>query len=203
MRNNVTLAVLIAGGFIAACPLLLLSPAAAAQKTVVTMYSPWTASGKLAYNMRVAQTISGDCWTDSIVTSRGGAYRCMAGNDILDPCFAAASHPREVACAPNPFSTRIVMFKLSKPLPSGTTPMTQSLQPHNQPWGLRLTNGDKCTFAWGATDVVRGERLNYSCEGKDGWIIGQPDHSTPLRTALSSDYPKKHVTRVSIAEAIF
>ncbi len=194
----------IAGGFITACVLALIAtaPSMAASKTVVTFFSPWTTAGNLKYDFHVVETVSGNCWTDSLSTSRGDAYRCMAGNSIYDPCFAPAKHPHAVACSNDPFAKRIVLFKLTKPLPSAPTPMTQWLQPHNQPWGLLLTNGEKCAFETGATDAVHDERLNYQCKDPR-WIIGLPDHSTPLWTAQSVNWPNKRITHVSIAQVVF
>jgi hypothetical protein len=205
MRNNAPFVTRLAGGLVAACAFVFCaaSPSIAAQKTTVVMYRAWTPAGKLA-NVRVTETVSGDCWTQSLVTSRADAYRCMAGNDIYDPCFAPKiSRPRAVACAPNPFSNRVALFRLKKALPSSPDSTTQLLQPHNQPWGLRLTNGDTCVFATGATDAIKGERMNYACARSDGWIVGLPSQLTALWTAQSSDYPSKGVNTVLIAEAIF
>lgn len=94
------------------------------------------------------------------------------------------------------------MLRIKKRLPSPNS-TTQWLQPHNQPWGLRLTNGDECVFATGATDAVHGDRLNYACARDDRWIIGDVNQLTPLWTAQSSDYPSKHIKTVFIAEAVF
>jgi hypothetical protein len=204
MRNNATFVTRLAGGFVAACACVFVAfaPSVAAQKTNVVMYHAWTPAGKLA-NVRITETVSGNCWTQSLVTSRGDAYRCMVGNSILDPCFAPKiSRPRAVACATDPFSNRIVLLRMQKALPS-PNPTTQWLQPHNQPWGLRLTNGDTCVFATGATDVIKGERMNYACARSDAWIIGNVNQLTPLWTAQSSAYPSKGVKTVFIAEAVF
>jgi hypothetical protein len=204
MRNNAGSAIRLAVGFIAAGTLVVCAalPSIGAQKTTVMMYSAWTPAGKLA-NVRTIETVSGHCWTQSLVTSRGDAYRCMVGNSILDPCFAPkVSRPRAVACATDPFSNRIVLLRMQKPLPSPDS-TTQWLKPHNQPWGLRLSNGDTCVFATGATDVIKGERMNYGCARNDGWIIGLPSQLTAVWTAKSSDYPSKGVKTVFITEAVF
>jgi hypothetical protein len=203
MRNNATFVTRLAGGFIAACAFVFCAgmPAIAAQKTNVVMYHAWTPAGKLA-NVRTVETVSGHCWTQSLVTSRGDAYRCMVGNSIYDPCFAPkTSRPRAVACAVDPFSNRIVLLRMQKSLPS-PNPTTQWLQPHNQPWGLRLTNGVTCSFETGATDAIKGERLNYQCSN-DRWIIGLPNQLTPVWTVQSSAYPSKGVKTVFIAEVVF
>lgn len=184
------------------CAILTLAmPVLGASKTSVIVFSPWSANG-LRDGFTVTQKAPGSCWTHSLATDRADAWRCFEGNDILDPCFAGKAHALTVACAQSPFSGRVVLLSLKKPLTDDQNATTRWLQPKGQPWGLRLANGDTCVFATGATDAVAGERLNYAC-AKDGWIIGAPDSSTAIWTARSVDYPKKHIMRVSIATAIF
>lgn len=120
----------------------------------------------------------------------------------LDPCFARTPQTRIVACAASPFSKRVTLLSLKKQLRDADSATTRWLQPKGEPWGLQLTNGDTCTFATGATDVVAGERLNYACS-RDGWIIGAPDRSMANWTARSVDYPNKRVTRVHVMVAVF
>lgn len=176
-------------------------PALSASKTSVVAFSPWSSNG-LRDVFTVTQKAPGSCWTHSLVSDRSDAWRCFEGNDILDPCFAHAPPTRTVACAQSPFSHRIVLLSLKKPLSDSQNATTRWLQPKGEPWGLRLSNGDTCVFVTGATDVVAGERLNYAC-AKDGWIIGAPDRSTAQWTARSVDYPKKAITRVHIATVVF
>ncbi len=181
--------------------LALAMPSQGASKTLVIVFSPWSA-GSLRDGFTVTQKASGSCWTHSLVSDRGDAWRCFEGSDILDPCFGSASQTLIVACAQSPFSHRLVLLSLKKPLSDSQNATTRWLQPKGEPWGLRLTNGDTCVFATGATDVVAGERMNYAC-AKDGWIIGAPDRSTAQWTARSVDYPNKRVTHVHVAAAVF
>lgn len=181
--------------------LALAMPAQGASKTSTIVFSPWSESG-LRGGFTVTEKASGSCWTHSLVTDRADAWRCFEGNDILDPCFARAPRSLTVACAQSPFSNRIVLLSLKKPLIDSENATTRWLQPKGEPWGLRLTSGDTCVFVTGATDAVGGERLNYACR-KTGWIIGVADHSAPIWTARSVDWPKKHITQVRIAKAIF
>jgi hypothetical protein len=166
------------------------------------MFSPWSSAGTLKPNMHVVEHVSGHCWTQSLSTSRGDAYRCMAGNSIYDPCFAQSAHPKAVACAADPFSNRVALLKLLKPLPSAPNQTTQWLQPHNQPFGIELANGDRCVFVTGATDAVNGDRLNYECRDPL-WIIGTPSHANGVWTARTVRWPNKHVSAAAIAEAVF
>jgi eukaryotic-like serine/threonine-protein kinase len=176
-------------------------PALGASKTSVIVFSPWSAN-RLRDGFTVTQKASGSCWTHSLVTDRADTWRCFEDNDILDPCFARAPSSLTVACAQSPFSHRLVLLSLKKPLADSENATTRWLQPKGEPWGLRLTNGDMCIFATGATDVVAGERMNYAC-AKDGWIIGAPDRFAAQWTARSVKWPDKHITKVRIAIAIF
>jgi eukaryotic-like serine/threonine-protein kinase len=181
--------------------LALAMPANAASETTVTLFSPWSGRG-LRDGFTVSEKAQGSCSTHSLVTDRADAWRCFEGDDIIDPCFARALRALAVACAQSPFSHRLVLLSLKKPLSGNENATTRWLQPKGEPWGLRLTNGDTCVFATGATDAVRGERLNYACR-RTGWIIGAPDRSTAIWSARSVDYPHGNITRVHIAMAIF
>lgn len=175
--------------------------ASAAQRTAVTYFVPWS-SGSLRSGFTVSQTIHGDCWTQSLVSGRPDAWRCEAGNDIYDPCFVG-SIPTKVACGESPFSKRVVVMRLAKPIRSGAKPVSTFLRPIGLPWGLRLTNGDTCAFVAGATDAVAGERLNYSC-GKSGWIFGDPDRSGGQWVVHSANGPTSaNVRTFRVASAIF
>jgi hypothetical protein len=175
--------------------------ALAAPKTTVVVFRPW-ANGGLRSGFVISERSQGSCFTRSLSTDRPDAWRCFEGNGILDPCFAQSPQSTAVACAESPFSKTVVLLSLKKPLSDGENPWTKMLQPKRMPWGLRLTSGDTCVFATGATDVVAGERMNYACR-KTGWIIGAPDSSTAIWTARSVNWPDKHIAHVRIAAAAF
>lgn len=184
------------------CVTLAVLIAAATPATRQIIYRPWTASG-LRSGLTVAQMIKGKCWTNSISTDRPDAFRCMAGNDIWDPCFAGAPKGGEVACVENPFSSKVVVMKLTAALPKSSGPYAKMLEPNAQPWALELASGGRCYFATGATGAVNGERMNYECKGND-WIVGFPKRSPGVWTATAITWPdKKHVRTVDVSEAVF
>jgi hypothetical protein len=191
-----------AGGFGFAVILSLALGAAAAQKTRVAVFQPWASSG-VAAGFRVVHTTSGACWEHSLSTDRPDAWRCMAGNDILDPCFSGAPHGDTVACSDDPFSNRLVLMKLTKHLDNRRNPTAEMLQPKGEPWAVRLTDGDACFFATGATDVAGGMRMNYECKGNT-WLAGDANRSAALWTIRSITWPNKtKLIAVGIAEAVF
>ncbi len=171
------------------------------QHTTISTYRPWTSNG-LRHGFSVAHRAAGSCWTQSLTTSRPDAWRCFIGNDIWDPCFESTPHSLVAACAETPFTQRVVLLTLKKPLPSEGNATTAMLQPKGEPWGLRLTDGDRCTFESGATDVVGGERMNYECRG-NGWIVGFPDRSKPVWIAKKIVWPSKRVVKAEVAAAVF
>lgn len=104
------------------------------------------------------------------------AYRCFAGNLVLDPCWA--QKPKSFAvCLVVPWSFRLLQLKVSKGY-SGTLPK----KPASLPWGVQLGNGVQCAFADGATGVVGGKRINYFCSHTKDVLIGKVNKSSKVWT---------------------
>jgi len=180
----------------------LVAAAAAPPATHVEIYSPWSA-GVLRSDLKVVEKAAGNCWTSSLTTDRSDAWRCMRGNEILDPCFQGKPHATVVACSENPFSNHVTLLTLKKPLPGGSDSTTRMLQPEGQPWALQLVDGERCYFVSGATDVAGGMRMNSECKG-DNWIAGFPNRSKPAWSAHLLVWPNKsHLKQVGIAVAVF
>jgi hypothetical protein len=176
-------------------------PAQAATKTSVVVFSAWS-SGSLRSGFVVTNKVKGKCWTHSLSTNRPDAWRCMESSDIYDPCFSSSHSATLVACSDDPFSKRVLLMSLTKPLSNASEPTTEMLQPKGQPWGLRLADGERCFFSTGATDVVAGMRMNYECD-KGKWVLDFPDRSKSLWTAKTIAWPNRHVTAVNVSAAVF
>jgi len=180
---------------------LMLAFTAAAPKTNVIVFSPWSASG-LQPAFTVVARVKGSCFTNSISTGRADAWRCMVGNDIYDPCFASASGS-VVACADDPFARRVRLVTLDKAVSKGKAPAAGFPSSKDEPWALRLSTGEVCQFITGATDEVQGMRLNYGCKGND-YIVGFPVRSASVWTGHFIVWPgKKQLKPVPIATAVF
>lgn len=69
-----------------------------------------------------------------------------------------------------------------------------------QPWALELSDGLRCLFADGATNVIEGQRLNYFCgsASKEG-LWGLPDRTSTPWTILIAPF---QATSLSEREAI-
>lgn len=113
----------------------------------------------------VRRTERGSCWTTSITVSAPSAYRCYAGNQILDPCFAASAKARDVTCYADPWSPG-VRLDLASALPQ-PTPLAIS-----HPWALELANGKRCVAATGVVNRIGNLALLYECAG--GGAAGLP-----------------------------
>jgi hypothetical protein len=139
----------------------------------------FTPTGALSSRFEVGARGSGYCWTDSLATEARDAYRCMQGNAIHDPCFAASAHARDVACFIDPWHP-VTLLRLTRPLPRHGSVPAGSL-----PWAIVTTSGRRCTFLTGATAPMGGERINYGCIG-GAYLIGAPDRRNPLWTIRSA-----------------
>lgn len=126
-----------------------------------------------------AKGTRGTCWTTSIAVPRAGAYRCLAGNTILDPCFvpkAASARSRIVACYADPWSAPMYMTL------TAALPKVDGALPPNHPWGLRLASGARCVAVTGTVQVVGNVALTYACGGQAA--AGLVNSTSGLRTAF-------------------
>lgn len=166
------------------------SPQARAH-TVVKTFHAYRPDGTLAVPVAGAAT-SGRCWTTSIAAQGKGDYRCFAGNQILDPCFAPPHMraPRQVACLTDPWSSAHLL-RLHGGLPQSPAPVGAG-----RPWALQLANGARCVAATGTVPAVRRINLDYQCsDGHDAALL----HSTgAAMTAEYGDVQAQTLRRVAV-----
>ncbi|HLW93822.1 MAG TPA: hypothetical protein VKS25_00440, partial [Solirubrobacteraceae bacterium] len=165
-------AAVVAGGGVTLAAILL--------RTDHTGHLPvFTAQGTLSPRFHVADTGSGYCFTDSLATEARDAYRCIQGNALHDPCFAASTRARSVVCFLDPWHP-VTLLRLTRPLPRhGPVPKLAL------PWAIITSDGRHCTFLTGATAPMGGERINYGCVA-GSYLIGTPDRRNPLWTIRSA-----------------
>ena len=153
-----------------------------ATATEQLVYQPFL-PGALKSDVAVERDLSGSCWEGSLTAlNRPDAWRCMAGDEILDPCFENPypSAPLAVICAANP-GKPVTRLLLATGLPGdmrNTTVDGTSLA-----WVLQLANGAFCgSFSGNAPASVAGQQITWGCD--DGTnIIGGLNADTPLWTA--------------------
>ncbi len=141
-------------------------------RTQATVFEPFTSAGQPV--SPVQKALTGSCWTASSASPRADTWRCMSGNEIIDPCFSSSQSRAIVLCsASGPWDRGLLEIKLTKRLPARYAnrekPSTAGL-----PWALETANGWKCELATGATSVIVGMRLNYFCEGTKRGLWGSP-----------------------------
>jgi hypothetical protein len=155
---------------------------------------PFTPDG-LNPSLNVTSTIEGACtFASSIANSRPDAWGCTTEGGGVDPCFensfVSPDEATEVVCFDSPWSTDVVVVKLSAPLthqkeaPNGGTSgaadtADEVIQSWDLPWALELANGDRCSLLHGTLIPLAGMTVYYSCENQ-GLILGEVDHSQPV-----------------------
>ncbi|WP_102126514.1 hypothetical protein [Deinococcus planocerae] len=147
--------------------------------TGVQLYTPFQPGGGLLIGVGVTGQVSGTCFAASAASpTRPDAYRCSAGNRILDPCFASLNERDPLACSPDPWGANAVLLTRSGALP-GRTRASEPNYLSGTPWALELANGQRCVALTGATAPIAGLRVNYGCP--DGGVVAGPiDRTLPL-----------------------
>jgi hypothetical protein len=109
-----------------------------------------------------------DCWETSLAAPRANAWRCIVENTIYDPCFNTSTQTDYVICDADPTGDpHGLKVMLAHPLPP-STPSSGI-----QAWIMRLADYSECSFITGASGIIDGKRINYTCT--DGsLIVGSP-----------------------------
>jgi hypothetical protein len=137
-------------------------------------------------------TAAGNCWTTSIAVPRSGAYRCLATNKILDPCFAASPTARTVSCYDDPWTAPMVI-RLTDRLPG-----RDGALPPSHPWAVKLGNGTRCVAVTGTVQVVGNVALTYSCG--TGAAAGLSGDTAALRLAFFRAGPTAALQQVPVTD---
>jgi hypothetical protein len=158
--------------------------APAAPATRVVRLRPVDAKGRLRAGYTITHRFGrAHCLLGSEAT--GTAYRCFAGNAILDPCWvpAGADH-NHVICLGLPWSHHVSRVHVTRGY-DNSVPAT----PAHQPWGVRLSGGTRCARVQGATGTVHGRPVTYFCPHSKLMLVGEPDRSHSrwtIRTARAT-----------------
>jgi hypothetical protein len=103
----------------------------------------------------------GRCWTTSIASPRAGAWRCMSGNSIYDPCFEPAGKGNAVVCGADPSEHKNgFTLTLTEPLPHEKVPPLKA----PRPWIVELADGSRCRPYTGTMPLVAGLAISYYCQ---------------------------------------
>ena len=161
------------------------------------LFQPWTFAGKVSVDLHIASKVTGFCWAESIATPRQDAYRCMAGNFILDPCFAGPNGPDDQVVCTYPSPQSVTVMRLTKPLPFFSAPSSLS-----SPWLLILADGEHCYYETGGTTSPGGMRLNYECS-RNSNLYGNINKADHIWTIFQQRNGSSDMTQAQIAKAYY
>jgi hypothetical protein len=171
-------------------------------RTSVKLLTPWTPRG-LSIGMATTREVTGSCFTRSLASpSRPDAWRCMAGNGLMDPCYQRImGDEKQLACpVGGPWPANVVLLTLTQALPQEDRKVPD--RDNVLPWALELANGQKCTQFTGATAPVAGMRINYGCP--NGFtIVGDIDRSQPVWRVFSQGEKSIALEQEDVAVAWF
>jgi hypothetical protein len=136
-------------------------------------------AGRIAPGYTASSQRSGYCQSPDRGQGINLSYRCFSGNRIYETCLAAPAIGRGVvACINSPWSHHLQLLRTRQRF----RPSAQPVPTGGVPWGIRLSNGVRCT---NLIDVMHGyfhhRWINYSCgNGNVGvaGILGGLDRTT-------------------------
>lgn len=128
--------------------------------TQVISYKPFAPSSSTPIK-------SGSCFAQSVAAPwNSGAWRCMVGNAISDPCFVIPG-TSNLLCGTNPATNQTAsqfILKPTKPLPTWVTP-TGTIST-TAAWLVELADGAICSpFTGTRPFTASGDVAVYSCSG--------------------------------------
>lgn len=155
---------------------LLAAPAASAQRareaaTIQVNVRP-VANGKIQPGYEVAYTFTGaNCWTTSDIFY--GAYRCLLGHQILDPCFEridAQGSYHGSYCLRVPWGHAGVVLHGRHTAPDR--------HKGRKLWAVHTTDGYGCVASPGANGSYHRQGLFWRCDYGKRWLLVNIDKST-------------------------
>lgn len=122
------------------------------------------------FNGDVDELKNTECWIGSVSTNRSDAFRCSSDNSILDPCFEdpiLLPPDSVITCPSDPTDKNPLQFKAEIDRKHANDGAKN--QESNCPWFIIMDDGSLCFARTGASEIIAGRRVDYSC--KDGGKI--------------------------------
>jgi len=171
--------------------------ASSAERPTVVHYYAAFDNGKLASDLNVTERVRGYCPSESGILVRRYAWRCFGGRYIYDPCFSRTARSGVVVCSKLPWSKKVRLMRLTRPLPS----WTQYRNRRNSPWGIWTATGKRCFALSHVQGTVAGRPQTYNCVG-GGVLAGYADRRRPAwRIYYAPSWRSKRVTPVRVTDA--
>lgn len=169
--------------------------------TDVHIFQPFSDKG-VDPHFQVLREVQGSCFVGSSTDTRREAWRCLATDNLYDPCFQSPYSSSEngvLACPLSPFEDKVVLLHLTKPLPADQA--NKAAGTAGNPWAMKLASGDECVYTGGATSALSGMRLNYHCNS--GSAFGDVDRSQAVWRVFYQAKGSNELPQVPIATAYF
>jgi len=177
---------------------------ASAQPTRTVDVAPVLADGQPVAGERITDRGTAQCEAGS--DSAGQAYRCFSQNVVYDPCWLDNADPSQatVLCQEQPWSTQITRFSIPAGGLEAFLGPPQPIDP-GSPWGVQLSDGERCLAVQGTHDSFDGKVVDYACGANyDHVLLRSLDRSSSSWTYQSAyfdgtGYHPGPVEHVSIA----
>lgn len=153
---------------------------AAAQDTVLKLYRPF---GDVVDQTpaTVKKILPGECIEPSSLVVREDAWRCMAANNVLDPCFVKTiAKNTTVICPPSPWIGDSIQIQVTA-MPDHNPQQSLDMSRHF-PWAVELTNGDRCQ-AIEPKETIDSMPIRYRCNNHKV-LIGNLQRCKPVWSML-------------------
>lgn len=139
-------------------------------------------------------TASQGCVESNTAWPRKDVFRCFTDDSlIIDPCYSTGGR---VLCPGDPFDRAFSAGEVT-----GLPATTSTADTSTEPWGVELTDGNKCRFSDGRTWPRNDMRLHYLCER--GFLWGETDRSGEFWTLQFSETRNSALTTVRVAVAVW
>lgn len=169
-----------------------------ASETELLLYRPFGEATRHAPLIITEQRV-GQCWQQSQRIKREDAWRCMAEEQIYDPCFVNPFGSQTHAVCPlSPWRASSVQLNLASPLDNRQHSVLDMSEAY--PWAIELTNGEQCQ-ALDEGGVFDGLPIHYQCTNQNV-LIGRVQRCKPTWSMLERQ-ENGRVETVTIAKAWF
>jgi hypothetical protein len=137
---------------------------AVAADTELSLYQPFGEERNQA-SIQVVQTMQGECYEQSRVDRREGAWRCIVGSMVLDPCFVKIYGDRkEALCPHSPWNGQAIKIIVNQSLDNSKhQALDMSI---NYPWALELVDGTQCQKLPDSNQMFDNQPIRYRCNNQ-------------------------------------
>jgi pimeloyl-ACP methyl ester carboxylesterase len=162
---------------------------ALAEPTAVIDLAPVSSAGLPRPGEAITDGGTGQCGAGS--DSVGQAYRCFGsgGNGIYDPCWLDNADPAQasVLCQEEPWSTKVIRLTIPA---GGLESFLGPFEPIDPsfPWGVQLSDGERCIALQGAHGTFDGKVIDYACGPHYDHVLLRPLNRTLPSWTYQSAY---------------